>query len=183
LNVALFENADGTFALIILSTSTFAASLAVASMTCLQAIDRERTAALGMLVAIGLKLALNIVLVPNYGIEGAAVGTSLAFLGMAAFNFNRLDRVIPLGMLRVKHYALLLKTVAPMGIVLIGLNVIALNRMPHRLDALVWLGVMVVVGAGLYAWRLWRERVLSIGEWEMIPLGSRFVNLMDKKEN
>ncbi|MEW8968405.1 MULTISPECIES: polysaccharide biosynthesis protein [Exiguobacterium] len=183
LNVALFENADGTFALVLLSTSTFAASLAVASMTCLQAIDRERTAAFGMLVAIGMKLVVNLMLVPNYGIEGAAIGTSVAFLGMAAFNFNRLDRVIPLGMLRFKHYGLLVKTVTPMGLVLFGLNVLALDRMTHRLDAFVWLGGMVLIGAGLYAWRLWRERVLSIGEWEMIPLGNRFVNLMDKKEN
>jgi len=136
-----------------------------------------------MLVAIGMKLVVNLMLVPNYGIEGAAIGTSVAFLGMAAFNFNRLDRVIPLGMLRFKHYGLLVKTVTPMGLVLFGLNVLALDRMTHRLDAFVWLGGMVLIGAGLYAWRLWRERVLSIGEWEMIPLGNRFVNLMDKKEN
>lgn len=183
LNVALFENADGTMALILLSTSTFAASLAVASMTCLQAIDKERTAALGMMMAIVLKLAVNLWLVPRYGIAGAAIGTSLAFLGMAAYNFNRLDQVIPLGMLRLKHYGVLLKTVVPMGLVLFLMNLIGLERVTHRLDALVWLGVMIVTGGGIYVWRLWKEQVLTTEEWEMIPFGNRFIHLIDKKEN
>lgn len=183
LNIVLFENAAGTMALVLLATSTFAASLAVASMTCLQAIDRERTAAVGMFLAIGVKLGSNLWLVPSYGIEGAALGTSLAFLAMAAFNFNRLDRIIPLGMLRFRHYGLLAKTVAPMGVVLLGLNIVAIDWLTERLDAFVLLGFMLVLGAGCYIWRLWKEQVLTIDEWEMIPFGGRLINLLGKKEN
>jgi len=183
LNVALFENAAGTTALVLLSTSTFAASLAVASMTCLQAIDRERTAAVGMILAIGVKLGSNLWLVPYYGIAGAALGTSIAFLAMAAFNFNRLDQIIPLGMLRFRHYGRLVKAVAPMGVILLGLNVMALDGLTHRLDALIWLVFMLVLGAGIYVWRLWKEQILTIEEWEMIPFGGRLINLLEKKEN
>ncbi|TCI50781.1 polysaccharide biosynthesis protein [Exiguobacterium sp. SH1S21] len=182
LNVALFENADGTRALVLLSTSTFAASLAVASMTCLQAIDKERTAAFGMLFAMIVKFAINLLLVPRYGIDGAAVGTSLAFLAMAAFNFNRLDQNIPLGTFRLHHYGLLLKTVLPMGIVLLGLNALASESLYNRVNALGWLGLMVVCGGALYVWRAVREQVLTIEEWEMIPFGNRLINLIDKKE-
>lgn len=183
LNVALFENADGTRALILLATSTFAASLAVASMTCLQAIDQERTAAFGMLFAIVVKVVINLLLVSRYGIDGAAIGTSFAFLAMAAFNFNRLDQSVPLGTFRLKHYGLLLKVVLPMGVVLLGLNVLASESLVHRLNAFVWLGLMVTVGGVLYVWRVISERVLTVEEWEMIPFGNRLINLIDKKEN
>lgn len=183
LNVALFENADGTRALVLLSTSTFAASLAVASMTCLQAIDKEQTAAIGMLFAMIVKGMMNVVLVPRYGIDGAAIGTSFAFLAMAAFNFNRLDRSIPLGAFRLSHYGLLIKTVLPMGVVLLGLNMVASDSLDSRFAALGWLVLMIAVGGSVYVWRVVTERVLTTEEWEMIPFGNRLINLIDKKEN
>lgn len=183
LNVALFENADGTRALVLLATSTFAASLAVASMTCLQAIDEERTAAFGMAFAILVKIGVNVWLVPRFGIEGAAIGTSFAFLMMAVFNFNYLDKKVPLGTFRLHHYFILFKTALPMAIILLGLNVYATERLYDRLHAFTWLGLMIVSGAGLYIWRLLRDRVLTVEEWEMIPFGNRLINLVDKKEN
>jgi PST family polysaccharide transporter len=136
-----------------------------------------------MILAIGVKLGSNLWLVPYYGIAGAALGTSIAFLAMAAFNFNRLDQIIPLGMLRFRHYGRLVKTVAPMGVILLGLNVMALDGLTHRLDALIWLVFMLVLGAGIYVWRLWKEQILTIEEWEMIPFGGRLINLLEKKEN
>lgn len=183
LNISLFEDESGTRALILLATSTFAASLAVASMTCLQAIDREWVAARGMVIAIAVKSVMNIWLVPPYGIDGAAVGTSVAFLVMASFNFRSLDKTIPLGAFRFDHYKLLIKTLVPMIGVLVALNLIAERWVDSRLQAFGWLILMVILGAAVYIWRVMSSRVLTIREWELIPFGNRLLDLLDKKEN
>lgn len=183
LNISLFEDESGTQALILLATSTFAASLAVVSMTCLQAIDREWVAARGMVLAIVVKSVMNGWLVPSYGISGAAIGTSIAFLAMASFNFKSLDRSIPLGAFRFGHYKLLIKTLLPMIGVLIGLNWLGSRWIDSRIEAFGWLIGMVMIGAGVYIWRLVRTHVLTTGEWELIPFGSRLLDVLDKKEN
>lgn len=183
LNVALFEDGAGTRALILLATSTFAASLAIVSMTCLQAIDREWIAARSMIVAIFVKSMINVWLVPTYGIDGGAIGTSLGFLAMAFYNFRALDRTIPLGTFRSAHYKSLVKTLLPMIGVLIVMNWIGSVWIDSRIEAFGWLVVMVGVGAGIYVWRLWSMRVLTEEEWELIPFGSRMLDLLEKKEN
>jgi PST family polysaccharide transporter len=183
LNVALFEDGSGTRALVLLATSTFAASLAIASMTCLQAIDREWIAARSMIVAILAKGIVNVGLVPFYGIEGAAVGTSLGFLAMAFYNFRALDRSIPLGSFRSKHYKSLSKALVPMLLLVAVLNWVGQMWVDSRIAAFGWLIGMVCSGAVLYIWRLWSTRMLSLAEWEFIPFGGRLLDVLEKKEN
>lgn len=183
LNVALFEDGSGTRALVLLATSTFAASLAIASMTCLQAIDREWIAARSMIVAILAKGVVNVGLVPFYGIEGAAIGTSLGFLAMAFYNFRALDRSIPLGSFRSKHYKSLSKALVPMLLLVAVLNWVGQMWVDSRIAAFGWLIGMVCSGAVLYIWRLWSTRMLSLAEWEFIPFGGRLLDVLEKKEN
>lgn len=183
LNVALFENSSGTRALVLLATSTFAASLAIVSMTCLQAIDREWIAARSMVVAILAKGVVNVGLVPFYGIEGAAIGTSLGFLAMAFYNFRALDRSIPLGSFRSKHYKSLSKALVPMLFLVAVLNWVGQMWVDSRIAAFGWLIGMVCSGAALYIWRLWSTRMLSLEEWEFIPFGGRLIDVLEKKEN
>jgi PST family polysaccharide transporter len=183
LNVALFEDESGTRALVFLATSTFAASLAIASMTCLQAIDREWVAVRSMVVAMLVKSAVNAWLVPSYGIEGAAVGTSIGFLAMAFYNFRALDRSIPLGSFRSEHYKSLWKALVRMLILIAVLNWLGQMWVDSRITAFGWLIGMVCSGAVLYIWRLWSTRMLSLAEWELIPFGSRLLDVLEKKEN
>lgn len=183
LNVALFEDAAGTWALLLLATSTFAASLSIASMTCLQAIDREREAAKGMAFALLAKVVCNVLLIPLLAIEGAALGTSLAFVVMAVYNFKALDRSIPLGSFRSAHYRHLIKALLPMVGGLLFLNALAFASIDSRFLEIVWLIVMIGVGAGIFIHRVVRQQILTPEEWEWIPFGGRLQHVFSKKEN
>ncbi|MCY1692677.1 polysaccharide biosynthesis C-terminal domain-containing protein [Exiguobacterium sp. SL14] len=84
LNIALYQNDEGTVGLIWLAATAFAASIAMMIVSCLQSVDAEKYALVGVLVGLGAKLALNLYFIPRYGMIGAGMATFGGFAVMAA---------------------------------------------------------------------------------------------------
>ncbi|MBY6038521.1 polysaccharide biosynthesis protein [Fictibacillus nanhaiensis] len=77
-NVMLFKNEDGSLALAILCVSIVFVSLIYTSTGLLQGLGHGRYTAFTVLLAVLIKIAGNLYLIPVYGMEGAALSTVLA---------------------------------------------------------------------------------------------------------
>ncbi|WP_141503735.1 polysaccharide biosynthesis protein [Paenibacillus luteus] len=94
LNIMLYEDAKGTIAFALIGCTALAGSVNAVTAPVLQSLGAVRIPAFLLLLAAVLKGVLNAVLVPAYGIEGAAIGGVVA-LSVAAL----------LGTIAVRYHA------------------------------------------------------------------------------
>ena len=91
-NVMLFKNSDGTAALQIFSASILFASLAMTMTAVLQGLGNTCLPAVFVCCGILVKAVLNELLIPGFGISGAAFATMMSFAAVAGLNFFQLKR-------------------------------------------------------------------------------------------
>ncbi len=84
LNLILFGDRQGSFAIAMLSLSSILLTFAITTSAILQGMGKVYQPAVYLLVALVSKLILNVVLVPLYNIDGAAMATLLAY-GLLTF--------------------------------------------------------------------------------------------------
>jgi O-antigen/teichoic acid export membrane protein len=110
-----------TTALLILLPGTIAFSAARPLKAIAQGSGRLRTLAVAMGAAAGLNVALNALLIPRYGMTGAAVATSVGYASMFAFTVVAARRIgfHPLSDLRPVRIAL---TAGLTAVPVVGLN-------------------------------------------------------------
>lgn len=87
INIALFENGLGTAAIRTLAYATLFASIQTTTAAVLQGAGWMYLPVVNLVIAGGVKFAGNLLLVPHYGIDGAATATVLSYLVAAALNF------------------------------------------------------------------------------------------------
>jgi len=92
INVALYGNDAGTGAMIVLAFTAAGGTVSIISAALLQGLGAVRAPALHLLGAAVLKAALNLLLVPQQGIAGAAIAGVAAHLFAAALNVLLLRR-------------------------------------------------------------------------------------------
>lgn len=91
--------AQGSSILIILSFGFFVSCLAMSSNHVLLAFNKTKTVFFNNMMAAIINIALNLALIPRYGITGAAVSTAVSFIIMAFLMFiasYRLTKTFPL---------------------------------------------------------------------------------------
>ncbi|WP_139991415.1 polysaccharide biosynthesis protein [Paenibacillus paridis] len=93
LNIMLYEDAKGTLAFALIGCTALAGSVNAVTAPVLQSLGAVRIPAVLLLLAAVLKGVLNAVLVPSYGIEGAAIGgvvalSAAALLGTIAVRYH-----------------------------------------------------------------------------------------------
>lgn len=79
LNVMFFKSADGTAAMAILSFTALFSVINIVAGSVLQGLGAVRAPALYLLLAAGVKVAANVLLVPRFGIAGAAAAAVAAY--------------------------------------------------------------------------------------------------------
>ncbi|MCG7410773.1 polysaccharide biosynthesis protein [Paenibacillus sp. ACRRX] len=92
INIALYMDNRAELAFALVSSTALAGVLQVVSATLLQGIGALRAPAVHLLAAAGAKIGLNIVLVPMFGIEGAALSALVSLTLAAALNVRSLAR-------------------------------------------------------------------------------------------
>lgn len=106
INVALYGDAAGSGTMIWLAFTAAGGTVSIISAALLQGLGAVRAPALHLLAAALLKAALNLLLVPQQGITGAAIASVAAHLFAAALNVLLLHRQ---GHLRLRAADALLK--------------------------------------------------------------------------
>lgn len=92
INIMLYEDAAGTGTMRVIAFTAAGGTLSTITAALLQGIGVVKAPALHLLAAAGLKLLLNLLLVPQLGITGAAIAGVAAHLTAAALNLALLSR-------------------------------------------------------------------------------------------
>lgn len=92
INIMLYEDAAGTMTMRLIAFTAAGGTLSTITAALLQGMGIVRAPAFHLLAAAGLKLLLNLLLVPLLGITGAAIAGVAAHLAAAALNLALLSR-------------------------------------------------------------------------------------------
>ncbi len=82
----LFENSDGSDVLSILSLSILFSSLSITTASILQGLGQTLKPAIFVVFGGCLKLVLNYMLMPHFGVKGVAIATLIALVVIALLN-------------------------------------------------------------------------------------------------
>jgi O-antigen/teichoic acid export membrane protein len=153
-NRALFADDSGTAAMAIIALAAVGGTLQAVSAALLQGVGDLRSPAINLAAAALLKLTLNAVLVPAYGIRGAAAAMAAAYAAAAVLNALSLRQRVPLSAPRVavawRSIAALAAMAAAVALLAQGMGALT-APMPERLQALLVALTGVLVGATVFA--------------------------------
>ncbi len=103
INFILFGDTLGSDVILVLSISSLFTSFSVLTTGMLQGADKEKAAAVIVLVFSGVKVALNIVLVSSMGLVGAALSTLVTYIFINIANIVLLYRAVPFKWVQRSH--------------------------------------------------------------------------------
>lgn len=186
-NTALYGDAAGSGAMTWLAFTAAGGTVSIISAALLQGLGAVRAPALHLLAAAALKAALNLLLVPQQGITGAAIAGVAAHLFAAALNVLLLYRQ---GHLRLRAADVLLKPAALLAG--LGLAAAAVSRGAAwaadaagfgggRTAALAQSLLGVLAGCAVFALGAVALRLLSESELRQLPgVGPRLADKLKK---
>jgi len=183
-NVMLFRNGEGTTAVRIAALTVMFSTL---SMTCtgiLQGVGHLLLPARILLVAVVLKLAANLALVPFWQINGAAAATVFAYMVAASLNQREVRRRVYIRWERRTLYGKPFLAALLMGIVLWGLFELA-GGWVHSLFSPRWAAAVmsflcVTVGIPLYGWLLLKSGVVRRRDLAHVPRLRRWLPYLER---
>ena len=158
----------------VLAFTALFSTLNAVTASVLQGAGAIRTPAKALLVAIVLKALGNVVLMPRWGIDGAALSAVIAYAAAAGLNLVQLRRSTGV------RFALRPYAVSPtLGVGLMGgclaalqllaMPAVAAWHVPERLSASAIAVISVVGGAAVYALALLRSGSISREELRLMP--------------
>jgi PST family polysaccharide transporter len=184
-NVMLYKTDEGTLTLAVLAFTTIFSTLGIASAAILQGLGHVLLPARNLFIGVVVKTILNIVLVPIWGITGAAVATVLAYGVATVLNLLALHRYTEIQLSLKVFFAKPLLAVLTMSIsvwfVMEGLlftlyGVILHERLYFTAVSL----ISVFVGASVYGLALLRFGAITHTELSYIPKVNKLVPLLDR---
>lgn len=183
-NIMLFENAEGSEVLGVLSLLILFGSVILTIMSILQGLDKSIFPAAVIISGFGLKYILNLMLIPVYGTMGAAIATMAAMLVVMFILIFKLRHELGQPVLSTVFIMKILLSSVVMAVFLrlflyitdFGYKYIE----PDRLGAVIQAFSSVVVGALVYFFILIKTRALTEDELVTLPFGSRIAQLFFK---
>lgn len=187
-NVLLFETDEGSFALAVYCIQVFWLSLILPLCAILQGSGSGKVPAILLLVGLGVKIISNVLLIPLYGITGAAVAGNIGFAITAAALLIYFKRRYPEQLAPVRFYGwILLATVAMAGIVELWLMIMktVIQDAGSRSVAALSVFPAVALGALVFLVIIMKARILAERDWYLLPFGKRLARvqlLLTKKK-
>ncbi|MFD1849256.1 putative polysaccharide biosynthesis protein [Oceanobacillus bengalensis] len=178
-NILLYEDSKGTMDLRILVLSIILCSLAITASSVLQGLGYIKRTAGFIIVAFFIKWILNELLIPMWGMTGAAIATVLSLLGLVTFVMLELKRKLPsLHFFQQINWLALLKATVIM-LFYIGLLHVLLPDIV-RLSRMELLGYVLFTassGAIIYLFSLLRSGAFTEKELEVLPYSSFLIRI------
>ncbi|MDQ0918669.1 polysaccharide biosynthesis protein [Paenibacillus sp. V4I5] len=174
INVMLYKSDEASWTMAVLAFTALFSTVNALSASVLQGAGAIRTPVKALLVAIVLKALGNVVLMPRWGIDGAALSAVIAYAAAAGLNLVQLRRCTG-ARFALRPYAVSpLLAVGLMGGCLAALQLLAMPaaaawHVPERLSASAIALVCVVGGAAVYALALLRSGSISREELRLMP--------------
>lgn len=182
INVMLYEDGTGTATFAWVAWTAAPGAMVTITAALLQGLGAVRAPAVHLLAAAVLKAALNVLLVPQHGITGAAIAGIAAYAVAAALNLALLLRRTGLRP-RLRDAAL-----RPAAAALAMAAAVLLLRLaasavlpPGRLAALAESLLGVMLGAAVFAAAVLRARLISAAELSALPrVGPKLLRALRK---
>ncbi|NGZ78136.1 oligosaccharide flippase family protein [Saccharibacillus alkalitolerans] len=181
-NVMLYADAEGTDALRWTALSAAGGTLGIVSAALLQGIGAVRAPALFLIVSAALKLVLNLLLVPQMGISGAALAGAVSYMAAALLGVLVLARLTGLrgGVRRALLQPLLLAGLTALAAysarLLCGV-LLSAAELGGRAGALLTSVAGVAAGVLVFAAALVYTRAVSDAELSALPGGAKLAAL------
>lgn len=175
-NVLLFETNEGSTALSIFSIQVFWLSLVLPLCAILQGAGAGKAPALLLITGLAVKSIANILLIPHFGIIGAAVAGNIGFACTAAGLLFYFKKMWPERLAPGRFYGwILLATLAMIGVVELWLWISSAftSSLGGRLSAAMSTVPAVVFGATAFLVIIMKTRVLAEKDWYLLPFGKR----------
>lgn len=175
-NLLLFKDLSETLSLRILASSILLTSIILTANALLQGLGYTLRTACYILVILCLKLVLNIVLIPLWGLIGSAVATVLSLTVLACLSLIGLHRKTKLlNMFVIVQWRPFLGSVLMMALCLLIIKFIfPISLFQSRILLLIYVLFLVGIGALIYLFMLVRYNVLSKEQLAVLP-GGRYV--------
>lgn len=186
INRMLYGDAAGTEALRYMALTAAGSTVSIIAAALLQGLGAVRAPAFSMLAAAGVKVLLNVMLVPALGISGAALAGAAAYMLAAGLNVVLLARLTamrpaPGAVLAKPALVIAAMSLAALGMawaaeaVLGGLGIAA----THRLAAMGMSLLGIAAGAAVFVLAAARTGLLTAAELAALPkLGPRLAQLL-----
>ena len=179
-NAMLFENADGSAVLAVLSGAIFFSSLIMVSAGVLQGLGHVFAPAKYILVGLILKAVANYFLVPSIGLMGAALSTIIGLTVITLLMLNKLNKKVAIAavfskMIKRLFLAAVVMTVA-LQLWMYLFSLAGTGRLWSTILALT--GVMM--GGAVYLIVILDTQILSEEEMAILPY-SRKLNYFNRK--
>ncbi len=186
INRMLYGDAAGTEALRYMALTAAGSTVSIIAAALLQGLGAVRAPAFSMLAAAGVKVLLNVMLVPALGISGAALAGAAAYMLAAGLNVALLARLTamrpaPGAVLAKPALVIAAMSLAALGMawaaeaVLGGLGIAA----THRLAAMGVSLLGIAAGAAVFVLVAARTGLLTAAELAALPkLGPRLAKLL-----
>lgn len=179
-NEALFKTSDGSTALIVFNWQIVPMSLVLVLTAILYGFGKVRLPAFLLACGLLLKLFSNLLLVPLYGINGAAVAGNIGLWFIAAALIGYFKKVWPLRFAPSRFYGWLLVAVLAMSAAVFGYIAVVdplIAGIPGRIAAVCVTLTAVPLGACVFLLAAAKSRLVTEREWYIIPFGRRLAFL------
>lgn len=169
---------EGTLVLQITSLTIISIALVQTINAALQGIGRVNVPAIALTIGVIIKFICNITLVPNpnFGINGAAIGSVLCYVVADLIAFIVLKRSIKIETKLSKFVIKPLLASIIMGIISYGLYINIINIIGNKLATIISLIVAVIT----YGLSIATLKILTKEEILMLPLGNKIYKLLNK---
>jgi polysaccharide transporter, PST family len=184
-NMMLFENEKGTTALAIMTFCILAASIVITGASILQGVGHTFRPVIYIAIAFVVKTALNFILIPTYGINGAATASLIGLSILAFLIYRKLSLLYGISALNIKEWV---KLIAIFIVLLVGVTLwrmAVINcLMPGnegRMEAALVALTSAFIGAVLFLTCIMKLGLLSWKEVEQLPGGQKISAFFNKR--
>ncbi|MRH44987.1 oligosaccharide flippase family protein [Aquibacillus halophilus] len=183
-NVLLFENAEGSFSLRILSLAILFSSLIITTASILQGLGYVYHTALYVMIGLVIKWLINSWLIPIYGITGSAVATVVSVLIVLLLNIQQLKKVLPRTKLLSIHWGAFLIATSVLILFLFIMNqyIFYFIEVSSRFECLGFVLLVSSLGAVGYLVLLVKWNGFTDKELSAFPFGELFVELKHRRK-
>lgn len=173
-NVLLFGDGKGTLVLALVGFSSLFQSFTVLGIGILQGIQRDQLAAVIVLFGVILKIGLNVLFVPTFGLTGAALSTIVVYFGLAVSVSYSIRKSLQVRLFSRKTRVFPITSIA-IGVVLAGVTGLLGDMLITRAGALLYLLVTLPLGAFFYILFVMKWGGIKKEEFRDLPLIGRLL--------
>jgi len=180
-NEMLFQTRDESATLMIFSVQILWLSLILTLTAVLQGLGHVKVPAIMLIGGLILKWIGNSLLIPSYGVMGAAIAGNIGFAAITLGLVLYFKHVWPVRLANIKFYGGLLLASAAMAITVLVWEIAGdyflFDGFSSRISATLTGLSAVGIGAAVFLVTIAKLRIVSVREWYLIPLGRRMAQL------